>query len=96
MQYLFHQDLLIDLIENPDTNKEKTLDICRSGAIQGWVLGSTVPLLVQAAQKARQQEQAQRTLNEILSTLSILTQSSGDLLQSLAKESSDFEISLDG
>ncbi len=94
MQYLFHQDLLIDLIENPGTNKEKALDLCRSGAVQGWVLGSTVPSLVQATKRSSQQEQAQRTLKEILSTLSILTQSSSDLLQSIAEESSDFEIAL--
>ena len=94
MQYLFHNDLLIHLIENPGSSNDKALDLCRSGAVQGWVLGSTVPLLVQAAQRSNQQEQAQQTLQELLSTLSILTQTADDLLQSIADESTDFEVSL--
>jgi len=94
MQYLFHNDLLIHLIENPGSSSDKTLDLCRSGAVQGWVLGSTVPLLVRAAQRSNQQEQAQQTLKELLSTLSVLTQTADDLLQSIADESTDFEVSL--
>ncbi len=94
MQYLFHNDLLIHLIENPGSSNDKALDLCRSGAVQGWVLGSTVPSLVRAAQRSNQQEQAQQTLNELLSTLSILTQTADDLKRSIADESTDFEVSL--
>ena len=94
MQYLFHNDLLIHLIENPGSPGDKALDLCRSGAVQGWVLGSTVPLLVRAAQRSNQQEKAQQILKELLSTLSLLTQTADDLLQSIANESTDFEVSL--
>jgi dTDP-4-amino-4,6-dideoxygalactose transaminase len=94
MQYLFHNDLLIHLIENPGSPSDKVLDLCRSGAVQGWVLGSTVPLLVRAAQRSNQQEQAQQILKELLSTLSILTQTADNLLQSIADESADFEVAL--
>ncbi len=94
MQYLFHTDLLIDLIENPSISSDKALAICRSGAVQGWVLSATVPLLVQAARRSNHPEKAQQTLKELLSALSILTQTANDLLQSIADESTDFEVAL--